>query len=154
MSAHTILEGIDFSLPEGSRTLDDLPTERGTREAERRWMGVDGLYITLSVFPAEKAPALDPLALDLPVGATLGRYCEDFEGTVHSLFRHEVDGAIAGRLARVSLRSVGGEPIELLLVGALTEDRHIVVLQVSWASAASEVLELAAVAVAQSLRLP
>jgi hypothetical protein len=146
----TTLDSLVLELPESAERVE---SPDGDWTVERRWLTADALYIALTMIPAAKGPELDPLALDLSVGGTLERYCLRFNGSIQALVAHELDGATEARTARASLTTTNGEPSELLLVAALCEDRQVVTLQVSWPSAASEVLEPRAFDVARTFEL-
>jgi len=140
----TTLDAIHLELPPGMTQLGrgDGPqpgTDPGGATAavreERRWMSDDGLYVVATVNPATKPSDLDPLSLDLAVSATLERYRVHFEGTIDSVTKLDIAGAIEGRGARAHLTSAVGEALELLLVAALAPDRDVVVVQATWPAA-------------------
>ena len=139
-----------LELPETAERIDSSPTAIGSDE---RWRTPDGLYVALSVVPAPQDPELDSLGLDASIGSTLARYRRSFAGTVHALFGLDVRGATAARVGRVSLTNIVGEPTELILVAALSEDREVATLQIAWPTALSESLAPEAGAVAKGFSL-
>jgi hypothetical protein len=133
----TTIDTVRLSLPDGGQRIDDPGGGDGAEGAadtidERRWLWPDGLSVHLAVTPAERPADLDPLALDLTVGATLDRYERHFGGRVDRLARVPIAGAVAGKAAFASMRTTVGEPVQLLLTSALAPDRRIVTVQVTW----------------------
>ncbi len=159
----TSLEAITLDLPDGMRSIEGDPSPmagtdpggatRAVRE-ERRWMSDDAFYVVVTVSPPAKGPEVDPLALDLAVGATIERYRVHFAGTVDSMTELDIGGAIAGRGARLHLESATGEALELMLVAALAADRDVVVVQATWPAAMAERYAERARRLGRSLTLP
>jgi hypothetical protein len=159
----TTLDTISIDLPAGMRRLDgDAEPFPGTDPGratdavtdERRWLSDDALYVAVTVSPASKGADLDPLALDLAVGGTVERYRVHFSGTVDSMTKLDIPGALAGRGARMHLESASGEALELMLVAALTPGREVVVLQATWPATLAPRYADRARALGRSLALP
>jgi len=136
---------VSFELPDDAEPVEDLGGD------DLGWMTSDGLFIALRTAPAEESEALDPLSVDLHLGAALAHYEAHQGGKVSHLMKHEVPGTVGASLARLALIGEFGEPLELVLVSWLTPDRQVVTLQVAWAAAVAEHMAAAGIAVIDSL---